>query len=54
MCVCVYISLMSNVLKLNVSSRYMSAWISASEMVYDTTYSRSDELAALIHKAGER
>ncbi|KAK7152554.1 hypothetical protein R3I93_010700 [Phoxinus phoxinus] len=36
-----------------MTPEYMSAWITASEMVYDTTYSRSDELAALIHKAGE-
>ncbi|XP_058604287.1 glucokinase regulatory protein isoform X2 [Onychostoma macrolepis] len=32
---------------------YISARIAASEMVYETTYSNSDELAALIHKAGE-
>ncbi|XP_067224237.1 glucokinase regulatory protein isoform X1 [Chanodichthys erythropterus] len=31
----------------------MSAWITASEMVYETTYSHSDELAALVQKAGE-
>lgn len=31
----------------------ISARITASEMVYETTYSNSDELAALIHKAGE-
>ncbi|XP_056332502.1 glucokinase regulatory protein [Danio aesculapii] len=30
-----------------------SAWITASEMAYETTYSHSDELAALIQKAGE-
>ncbi|XP_052386508.1 glucokinase regulatory protein isoform X2 [Carassius gibelio] len=31
----------------------ISGWITASEMVYETTYSHSDELAALIHQAGE-
>ncbi|XP_016346901.1 glucokinase regulatory protein [Sinocyclocheilus anshuiensis] len=31
----------------------ISAWITASEMVYETTYSHSDELAVLIHQAGE-
>ncbi|XP_043118227.1 glucokinase regulatory protein-like isoform X2 [Puntigrus tetrazona] len=32
---------------------HISAWITASEVVYETTYSKSDEIAALIHKAGE-
>ncbi|XP_067312161.1 glucokinase regulatory protein isoform X5 [Pseudorasbora parva] len=31
----------------------MSSWITASEMVYETTYCHGDELAALIHRAGE-
>uniref|UniRef100_A0A673KWT0 Glucokinase (hexokinase 4) regulator n=1 Tax=Sinocyclocheilus rhinocerous TaxID=307959 RepID=A0A673KWT0_9TELE len=31
----------------------ISAWITASEMVHETTYSHSDELATLIHQAGE-
>uniref|UniRef100_A0A9J7XUG3 Glucokinase (hexokinase 4) regulator n=1 Tax=Cyprinus carpio carpio TaxID=630221 RepID=A0A9J7XUG3_CYPCA len=36
-----------------VTPECISAWITASEMVYETTYSHSDELAALIHQAGE-
>nr|XP_021323211.1 glucokinase regulatory protein [Danio rerio] len=36
-----------------ITPECISAWITASEMVYETTYSHSDELAALIQKAGE-